>query len=410
MDTAKREVIHPEQIDLLCATHLPGLGPVRLERAVQAFGSAREIFSASATQLATACGISPEQAANALAARGTARATADRELELAAAIGVRIVVKGQAEYPTLLAQVPSAPPLLYVRGELQPESGDRFAVAIVGSRDCSQYGREQADRFATQLAGARMTVVSGGARGIDGVAHAAAVRCGGRTIAVMGCGLKHIYPQEHAELFASIAAGHGAIVSELPLKTAPSAQNFPRRNRLISGISLGVLVIEAGLHSGSLITARIATEEHGREVYAVPGRVDSKASEGTLELLKLGGAALVTSPADVMSLIERPVEHIIAGTHRHRYQPMGDVKAAMQHAELPFSTGQSLPAMPETANTAAMNDEQRAIMQALGQQTLAADEIISMTGLDAAKVRSELTMLELRRLVARVGSRFAARS
>jgi DNA processing protein len=401
-------VMDPEQVDLLKVSHLPGVGPVLLERLLVALGTPGAVLEASSERLRAVPGIGPERAGKIVAGRDAAARTAERELELAAKLGVRIVTKRDAEYPHLLASIPSPPMLLYVRGRIEPLAGDRFPVAIVGSRQCTQYGREQAERFAGHLASSGITIVSGGARGIDAVAHRAAIRAAGRTIAVLGCGLQHIYPQEHAELFEAIAGGRGAIVSELPLATAPSAENFPARNRIISGISLGTLVIEAGKHSGSLITAKIATEEHGREVFAVPGRVDSTASEGTLELLKGGGAAMVTAPADVLELLDGPARHAEAGSFGARFGPAADVKRAAESGDgqLPFSSGNVLPAAPATPRTATLSPSQRKVVAALTATALSADELIRETKLEPAQVRADLTILELRRLVVRSGTRF----
>ena len=393
-------------LDLLRVSHLPGIGPVLLDRLLAALGSPAAILEASGERLKSVPGIGPDRAGKIVAGKEAAYRIADCEIELAAELGVCIIARDDRQFPPLLRSIPSPPVLLYVKGNLDPASGDRFPVALVGSRQCTQYGREQAERFAGHLASSGITIVSGGARGIDGVAHRAALKSGGRTVAVLGCGLKHIYPQEHAELFEAIAAGRGAIISELPLATPPSAENFPGRNRIISGVSLGVLVIEAGKHSGSLITAKIATEEHGREVFAVPGRVDSPASEGTLELIKSGGAALVISPNDVLDLLDGPARHALAGSHGDRYQPMADIKIAAETGQLPFSGGAVLPAAPATARTASLSPTQSRVIEALTAAALTADELIRQTELEPAQVRSDLTILELRRLVIRSGMRF----
>ncbi|HYF14288.1 MAG TPA: DNA-processing protein DprA [Phycisphaerales bacterium] len=371
-----------------------GLGPVLLRRLLERTGDARAACGVCAADLEQISGIGATKArqiASSLA--GTADA-ASREVEKAAAMGVRIVPLGDPAYPPLLAPLPDAPVLLYVKGTLAPEA-DRASVGIVGSRDCTPYGLDQAARFGGALGRAGLTVVSGGALGVDGAAHRGALHAGARTIAVLGCGLGVVYPPEHKGLFEQIAL-HGALVSEVPLETAPRAENFPSRNRIISGLSLGVLVIEAGRGSGSLITARIAAEDHGREVMALPGRVDSPASAGTLDLLKQGGAAIVTEPEDVFSILESPARHAFSGTHAARFGPL-------------FSTGRdttSSPATPpqEVLSPTPATETQTLILQAL-QQPRTVDELHLATGLDLAALRGEITMLEIQRLVAREGSR-----
>ncbi len=202
------------------------------------------------------------------------------------------------QYPAMLRSIPDPPAVLYLRGELQPR--DLHALAIVGSRKCSYYGREQAERFAAILSAAGMTVISGGARGIDSAAHRGAIsHPEGRTIAVLGSGVDVPYPPENEKLFEQIAGGRGAVLSEYPLGAPPVAENFPRRNRIVSGMSRGVLVVEADVRSGALITARQANEEQGRTVFALPGRVDNALSVGPHQLIR-DGAILVTQLSDIL--------------------------------------------------------------------------------------------------------------
>lgn len=217
-----------------------------------------------------------------------------REIETAQQHGIRLITSLDESFPELLNRIDDPPLLLYVRGALTAD--DALSLAIVGGRSASYYGTAQAARFARDFATRRLTVVSGLARGIDTSAHRAALEAGGRTIAVVGSGILNIYPPEN-DKFALEVAESGAVVSEFPLDTPGRARNFPQRNRLISGFSLGVLVVEATLHSGSLITARLATEQ-GREVFALPGKVDSDLSEGPHSLIR-DGAHLVTEPAHV---------------------------------------------------------------------------------------------------------------
>lgn len=373
-------------VPLLRLTLTPGLGPVLIGRALARFGSAEGVLGASASELKQVKGLrQPESIARGLA---QSLEPARRELELAQRLGVGLLVRGEPGYPPLLAPLEDAPAILYVRGALDPEAADRFPVAIVGSRDATAYGIEQAERFGADLARAGMVVVSGGARGIDSAAHRGALRAGGRTVAVLGCGLAECYPPDNAELFARIADGRGAVVSELPLRTGPDRKNFPARNRLISGMSLGVLVVEAGRGSGSLITARLAAEDHGREVLALPGRVDAPMSAGTNDLIKSGGAHLVTEPGDVVSILEGPSRHVGAGTFEARYP------AAAREPEAPVLGKGAM----------ALSPVQERILDALGEpRTL--DELAAASGLAPGELRGELTMLELLSRVKRAGSR-----
>ena len=199
-------------------------------------------------------------------------------------------------YPAALREIHRFPPLLYIKGE--PTLLSSMQLAVVGSRNCSHYGRQWGEWFSQQLALSDLTITSGLARGIDGIAHRAALEAQGKTVAVLGSGLQHIYPKSHGALAAEIVEKGGAVVSEFPLTTPPHALNFPRRNRVISGLSRGVLVVEATIKSGSLVTARYALEQN-RNVYALPGALGSPGSEGTHWLIQQG-ALLVAQPADII--------------------------------------------------------------------------------------------------------------
>lgn len=382
-----------ERFALLRLSLTSGLGPVLTDRALKQFGSAEAACKASPADFERIAGIGPAKSATIAAGLATSEEAATKELGLVRECGATLVFKGDADYPPLLQELPDSPSVLYVLGVPDWATADRFTVAIVGSRDCTHYGQEQARRFAGSLAQAGMCVVSGGARGIDAAAHHGALVAGGRTIAVLGCGLNHLYPPEHKELFDRIR-GAGAVVSELPMGTPPSHDNFPARNRIISGLSLGVLVVEAGEKSGALITARVATEDHGREVLAVPGRVDSPASRGTLNLLKSGGAALATEPADVIAAIEAAAHHLHRGTHAERF-PAAEAR--------PVLFSDAPPKKPERAPTP--NATQAAILAALAEPS-GVDALCEATGLGIARVRTELTILEVQGRVKRSGSKF----
>ncbi len=254
-----------------------GVGPILFDRLVQAFGGAEAVLAAPASRLQEVEEVGRKTAEGiAVAARSDAW---QAEVELAGRLGVRILCRQDGEYPEPLRQIPDPPICLYVMGQLRRE--DALSIAIVGSRQASMYGLEQAQRFAELLSQTGLSIVSGMARGIDQAAHMAALRMGGRTIAVLGCGLSLCYPPESVELRDRIIKC-GAVISELPLATAPSTQTFPKRNRIIAGLSLGTLVVEAAKRSGALITARVASE-YNREVFALPGRIDTPTAGGTNE-------------------------------------------------------------------------------------------------------------------------------
>jgi len=395
--------------DLLHLTLTRGCGPVLIRRMIEAFGSAGGALGASASQLERVKGVGRGRSVEIRRGMDEAAGTVAAEFERAATLGARVLAAHDPEYPPLLAQVADAPPVLYCRGTLDPAGADKYPVAIVGSRECSAYGIEQSRRFAGVLAGAGLTVVSGGARGIDSAAHRGAMLARGRTVCVLGCGLAHAYPPENKDLFDQVAAGHGAVVSELPLDTAPKAENFPARNRIIAGISLGTIVIEAGERSGALITARLAAEDYGREVMALPGRVDAPASRGTLKLIKDGGAALITDPGDVLALLESPARHAHGGTHEARYTPV----RPEEHGDFAttsglFASGDIGTGAASPTHVAVLSEAQSKILMALAEP-MTLDQIASETALSTATLRSELTVLEIQQRVRRLGSKFERR-
>lgn len=377
---------------LLRLTLTPGLGPRRIAALIETFGSPTAALACSPAELERVRGIGATTAARIAKGMRESLELADRELEAAHACGARIIGLHDDEYPPLLRQIPDPPPILYVIGRLLPQSDDRYPVGIVGSRSCTAYGMEQAERFGGVLAGTGLTIVSGGARGIDSAAHRGALRARGRTIAVLGCGLKHRYPPDNATLFEQIEDGRGAIVSELPMDVPPSAENFPARNRIISGLSLGVVVIEAAKGSGALITARAAAEDHGREVFAVPGRVDSAASEGTLRLLRSGEAAIVLGPGDVLETLETPARHLFHDTHEPRYAD----PTARPPADLWDGAGVD-------GQSGGPNDLQARILAALADPRTP-DALVEALGETPEAVRAAVTLLEIRGAVRRRGT------
>jgi DNA processing protein len=284
----------PDDLRDFLALHLvPNLGPRLTEALLERFGSAAAIRRARADQLRGVPRVGDKLAQS--FAEALAAADVDGELALMARHGVTAFPRGRDGYPPQLAAVPAAPPLIYCRGSLTP--ADAQAVAIVGTRRPTAYGQRMAERLAAGLARAGVCVVSGLARGIDGIAHRAALDAGGRTVAVLAGGLSRIYPPEHAKLADAVAA-RGALVTETPMRQEPLPGLFPARNRIISGLSRGVIVVEAGEKSGALITTEHAAEQ-GREVFAVPGPADGPESAGCLRLLR-DGARLVRSADDVL--------------------------------------------------------------------------------------------------------------
>lgn len=358
-----------------------GIGPATFARLRDALGSFDDIANADVRSLIAISGIKRGRADE--IRRELDEADVEGERRQMAEHGAQLVMHGDADYPVLLAATDDPPVALWVRGEFS--EADSAGLAIVGSRRCTAYGREQAGRFAAMLAQCGLTIVSGGARGIDGEAHRAALRVQGRTIAVCGCGLATVYPPEHRELLDHVAAGHGAVISEYAMGVPPRSQHFPRRNRIISGLSIGVLVIEAGRGSGALITAKFAAEEHQREVMALPGRIDSPASAGCLSAIRDGWAGMVLDHADVLLQLESS-HHLVRG--------------AMERAKLVSGGDQGASEGPLELN---LTDGQRAIMAALREAggVLPLDHLSPLTQLPLPTVMAELTVLQIRGAVAR---------
>ncbi|MBN1179575.1 MAG: DNA-processing protein DprA [Anaerolineae bacterium] len=337
-----------------------GIGPVRLRALIEACGDIQQAWEAPVHVL-SAAGLDRRSLESLLATR--ASVDLEREVERLAAAGVQAMTWEDSAYPSLLSEVHSPPPLLYVRGRLEAE--DAWAVAVVGTRRISAYGRETTRRLAGDLARSGITIVSGLARGVDGVAHRAALDAGGRTIAVLGCGVDQVYPPEHRELARHIM-GNGALVSEYPLGTLPEARNFPPRNRIISGLSMGVLITEAGRRSGALITADYAAEQ-GRDVFAVPGPIFAAGSAGTNRLIQ-DGAHVVLETADILTELNLTM-----------------VSEQSQAREV----------LPATAVEAAL-------LSHLSSTPTHVDALGRAVGLPIAEVTSTLALMELKGMVRRV--------
>lgn len=295
---------HPEagenlmtEVEALVSLNMVGeIGTIRLKRLLAYFGQPENILKAPQEKLTVVFGIGEKIAQKIHALK---KENLEKEFALVKKLGLKIITQDDQVYPENLKNIYDPPMLLYVKGELKPE--DKLSMAIVGSRRASFYGLSCAEKFASDLAGKGITIVSGMARGIDSYAHKGALKAGGRTIAVIGSGFNNIYPPENKKLAEEIAKC-GAVISEFPLDMLPKKENFPRRNRIISGLSLGVLVVEAARNSGALITADFALEQ-GREVFALPGKVDSNTSFGTNGLIKQG-AKLVSGVDDILEELQ----------------------------------------------------------------------------------------------------------
>lgn len=349
---------------LLALNSLPKIGPIRIRRLLDHFGDADAVLSAPKHQLVRVDGIGEETATILTKWQDFADPTTElRELEER---GLSIITAADEEFPPALREAYDAPLLLYVWGKL--ETRDRHAIGIVGTRRCTMYGRHVTKLVSFQLAHAGFTIVSGLARGVDTVAHEAALAAGGRTVAVLGSGLAQLFPSENLALAEKIADGRGAVVSEFPLHTPPDKQTFPQRNRIVAAWSRALVVTECARKSGSLITANLAGD-YGRPVYAVPGPIDQESSAGCNRLIR-EGATLATSGEDIL-------------------EDLGELPFARQ-AELPLAEQATLPELPA---------EEAKVFAALGEGESGVDRLVESTGLGAPVVATSLMKLEMRKLV-----------
>ena len=343
-----------------------GIGPARFRALLKHFGSAVAAWSAPASTLEA---LLPPKVAHAfLQLRSQTNLAALWENWRKR--GIAVLTWEDEAYPRRLKMLDHAPPVLYMRGEIMPE--DDWAVAVVGTRKITAYGRKVASDVAKLLAESGVTVVSGLARGVDGVAHRTAIQAGGRTIAVLGSGVDVIYPPEHRKLAAEIIT-NGALLSEYPPGTRPDAANFPPRNRIISGISAAVVIVEAGEKSGALITASFAAEQ-GRDVFAVPGNIYAAQSRGTNWLIQQGARPL-TSPTNVLEALD----------------------AAL------------LPQKQEARRTLPANQTEKLLLAALGDKPMHVDDLSAAVGLPVSETTAALTLMELKGMVQSLGGmRYAA--
>jgi DNA processing protein len=356
--------------DLLALHLVPGIGPRLTTALLERFGSAAGVRDASVFELKQVPYVGETLASRLATSLQTI--DVDAELDKMARHGVSLLAIGSADYPAALASIPNPPHLLYCRGTIQPQ--DARAVAIVGARGCTSYGKRVAERLAGDLAQAGFTIVSGLARGIDGAAHRGALQAGGRTVAVLAGGLSRIYPPEHKELALQVEAA-GALFSEAAMDQEPLPNMFPARNRIISGLAQAVVLVEAAQKSGALITATHAAAQ-GRPVLAVPGPVDSDASTGTSALLRQG-AVLCRGAQDVIE-------------------------------ELTGLAGMTAPASPSsTAAPPALDAVQQQIWEFLGNEPRHLDAIVQSLGLSVPRLTGLLLTLEMKRIVRRLpGNRY----
>jgi DNA processing protein len=369
-----RETLSSDVLDQLRLSSITGVGPRIMATLLERFGSASEVFRGDTDAIVSVPGIGPKLYNEIkLESRGY---DLDAVVHWCIHHDTQILVKDQQPYPTMLDDLVDAPPILFCRGELLPE--DDIAVAIVGTRHATSYGLKQAERMAYSLARAGVTVVSGLARGIDAAAHEGALSGGGRTIAVLGGGLAQMYPPEHSGLAKAIAAD-GAVLSEHPPMTKTKGGLFPQRNRIVAGLAMATLVIEAPDRSGSLITARLAGEQN-REVMALPGPVSSRVSRGCNQLIR-DGATLVQSVDDILEALgpmRSPVE-TSQGSQVHRPSELK------------------------------LNEIERKVLDAIETSSTSIDQVIQKCELPAHQVIAIVSVLEMKRLVQRTSGQCVAR-
>lgn len=352
----------------------PGVGPRTYQSLVEYFGSAEVAGSAAPSELRKVPGIGPKLMRAIVEAR--TNLDIDEELRHCQARQVGIVTVDDESYPRPLRDIHTPPAVLFLRGEWLPS--DSLSIAIVGTRHATSYGVRQAERLASGRSHAGLTIVSGMARGIDAAAHRGALQAGGRTVAVLGCGVLNVYPPEHAELAEQIRQ-RGALISEAPPRSQPHSGMFPQRNRLISGLSLGVVVVEAAQRSGALISAEHAMEQ-GREVFAVPGPVDARTSRGCHQLLR-DGAKLVESVDDVLE----ELGPLVAAA------PRDDGRVVRHPAELQ------------------LNQQEQTVLDSTTTEPQSIDQVVARSGFPVQRVLATLSVLEMRRLIRRLSGNLVVR-
>lgn len=374
--SASHDEYDPALVAALRLSLIPGVGPLTRKALVDHFGSPAGVLAATGQELKEVPGVGAKLAR---AIKDADAIDVELELSICREHDIDVIAADDERYPRMLREIHDPPAVFFTRGELAPQ--DAVAVGIVGSRHATHYGKTVAERLAAGLARAGLTIVSGLARGIDGAAHRGALDAGGRTIGVLASGLLEIYPPEH-KLLADEVIASGALISEAPPRGKPLAGAFPQRNRIISGLSLGVIVVEATERSGALITARHAMEQ-GREVFAVPGRVDQRTSRGCHRLIR-DGARLVESVDDVLEELGPLVEAAPLGAGE-------DARTLRHPAEL------------------MLNELERQVLDAIDTDPTSIDVVAAATSLPIARILSTISVLEMRSLIRRVSGNLVAR-
>ncbi len=357
--------------DALRLVLVNGIGPRIRRNLINYFGSAGKVFEADPFQLRQV----PEVGGKIISAiLDTPASLVDEQLELCQKHDIHIITDSDPDYPKLMKTMPDAPGLIFIQGTITPR--DSVSLAVIGTRHASFYGERQAERLTGEFVRAGFSIVSGLARGIDGISHKAALDFGGRTIAVLGHGLGlPPYPREHRSLADRILESGGALLSEYPPLRPATAGTFPQRNRLIAGMTLGTVVIEAGAHSGTMLTAQFALD-YGREVFALPGPVDSRVSTGCHRLIR-SGACLIESVEDVL-------------------QELGPI-----HERFPVHETESVAEMVERPAEIALTDQERKVFETIPKDGATVDQLTQSTAIPVWKIMTVLTGLEIKRLIKR---------
>jgi len=356
----------PAILDDVLLSMVEGIGARTYQRLLENFGSATAILHAPRTELSTYEFLKPDTLAQLVTARN--RLDPTHIVELCERDRIDILPLGDVRYPQQLRTIPDPPPILYVKGTLLPS--DAFSIAVIGTRRSTPYGERQTERLTSALVQKGFTIISGLALGIDGIAHRTALSAGGRTVAVLGSGLHRIYPSEHEPLARKIVESGGCVLSEYPPFYPSAKWTFPQRNRIVSGLSLGVLVIEAPLRSGAMISARLAGEQ-GRDIFAVPGSIESPASSGCNQLIR-DGAYLTESADDIL-----------------------DVLGPMRQPVL-------LPGIDEPVrhpNEVSLNDVEYRVLRHIGTTETSLDTVVTASGLEPQQVLAALAVLEQKRII-----------
>ena len=394
-----------ETISLIHLNMIQGIGLKTIQVLRDVFGSAERALQATTDELNKIDQLTPAMCD--LLQRKPVQQPIERELELIQEYGCQVLTLYDAAYPAPLKEIDTPPIVLYIRGELTPE--DSLSLSIVGSRDAKDYGRKASYRLSYQLAQRGLTIVSGLARGIDTAAHRGALEAGGRTIAVMGSGLSFIYPATNTDLAEKITES-GALISEFPMETTPKPNNFPRRNRIISGLTLGTVVVEASNRSGALITARLAGEQ-GREVFAVPGEIFSELSTGTHRLIN-NGAKLVNTVDDLFNELPRHALSQLQSITSGSPMPEAETESSPQEQPVEKRAPERAAAQPpQITPPPDLTQDERTVFDAIEDPSSHIDTIVRTTQLPIGQVSSVLLMLELKGVVQQLpGKQFTKNS